>query len=104
MRNYAASPICPDCQQIPKRYQFDSRWLCGCEGRTWPRLRGTRGDPREHGKLTEANFHMTTDSLGDTQYLGSSGQTVWLYENGTWRSDPDTKYRDFDEYVTAMAA
>jgi hypothetical protein len=50
---------------------------------------------------------MRTDNLGDTCYFDSSGHVVWLYENGTWRSEPDTEHRDFDgylEHVTASAA
>jgi len=107
MRAYADSPVCPDCGQVPKRYQFDSRWLCGCEGRTWPRFLGRRGDPEEHAKLTDARFVMRADNLGDVCYVGPSHHIVWLYEDGTWRSEPDTEYRDLDNYlgnITASAA
>jgi hypothetical protein len=107
MRAYADSPVCPDCGQVPKRYQFDTRWVCGCDGRTWPRIHSGRGNREEHAKLTQARFVMKTDNLGDTWYVDSSGRTVWLYENSTWRSEPDTEYRDFDsylEYITVSAA
>jgi hypothetical protein len=104
MRAYADSPACPDCRQIPKRYRFDSRWKCGCEGRVWPRVYGKRGDPEEHDKLTKAHFQMTTDTVGDTYYVGPFSQIVWLYADGTWRSEPDTQYRDLDKYLKYLTA
>jgi len=42
---------------------------------------------------------MTTDTIGDTYYVGPLGHLVWLYENGTWRSEPDTEYRVLEEYL-----
>ena len=105
MRTYADSPRCPDCGHVPKRYIADSRWVCGCESRTWPQIRSRRGDPEEHDKLTKARFVMRTDNLGDTCYSHPSlHHTVWLYENETWRSEPDTEYRDFDAYLDRMIA
>lgn len=103
MRTYADSPICPDCGQVPKRYEFDSRWICGCEGRTWSQIHSGRGNPEEHANLTKAKFVMRTDNLGDTCYLHPSGRFVYLYENGTWRSDPDTVIRDLDRYLGQVA-
>lgn len=108
MRTYADSPRCPDCGRIPQRNLFDSRWTCGCEGREWPRLRSVRGCPEEHDKLTKARFVMQTDSLGDTCYCYPSTSNpkivVWLYENDTWRSEPDTAYPDFDNYLEQLPA
>lgn len=78
--------------------------MCGCEGRTWPRIRSTRGEPEEHAKLTAAKFVMRTDNQGDTCYFDSSGHTLYLYENGTWRTEPDTEYRDLDDYLERVAA
>ncbi len=104
MRTYADSPVCPDCGQVPKRYQSDERWVCGCEGRTWPRIHSRRGNPEEHDKLTKARFVMRTDNLGDTCYFHPSGHhTVYLYDNGTWRSEPDTAYRDLDGYLEQVS-
>jgi hypothetical protein len=104
MRAYADSPVCPDCGQVPKRYQFDSRWLCRCEGRTWPRIHSKRGNPEEHTKLTTAGFVMRTDTLGDACYSDSSGHVIYLYENDSWRSEPDTEYRDLDGYLERIIA
>jgi hypothetical protein len=103
MRTYVDSPVCPDCKQIPKRYEFDTRWLCGCEGREWPRIHSMRGTPEEHDKLTKARFIMRSDTFGDVCYCYPStsnpNTTIWLYENGTWRSEPDTVHRDLDSYL-----
>ena len=99
MRTYADSPVCPDCGQVPKRYQFDARCLCGCEGRTWPGIHSVRGDPEEHAKLTKAGFLTRTDSLGDTCYFDAAGHVIYLYEKGTWQSEPDTEHRDLDDYL-----
>jgi len=107
MRVYADKTVCPDCKQTPKRNRFDGRWQCGCEGRLWSTVHGGRGDPEEHTKLTMAHFQITSDTLGDTYYVGPFSHIAWLYEDGTWRSEPDTPHRDLDsylEYITASAA
>ena len=107
VRPYAQAPVCPDCKQIPRRNRFDERWQCRCNDRVWPSKHGSRGEPEEHAKLTKAHFQMTTDTLGDTYYVGPLGNTAWLYEDGTWRSDPDTEYHDLDKYlafITTSAA
>jgi hypothetical protein len=106
MRTYADSPVCPDCGQIPQRYEFDSRWLCKCEGRTWPALHSVRGNSEEHNKLTNARFIMRSDSLGDVRYCYPSTSNpkviIWLYDNNTWRSEPEATDRDLYSYLEQL--
>jgi len=52
-------------------------------------MHGKRGNPDEHAKLTEAGFQMTSDTIGDTYYVGPHNFLVWLFEDGTWRSYPE---------------
>jgi hypothetical protein len=47
---------------------------------------------------------MTTDTVGDTYYVGPFSQIVWLYADGKWRSEPDTQYRDLDKYLKYLTA
>lgn len=105
MRTYFTGTICPDCKQIPKRNAFDERWQCACEGKVWPRrVYGKRGTPKEHAELTDAGFHMTPNTLGDAYYVGLHGNIVWLFDDGTWRSDPDAQNESLHEYLKRIQA
>jgi hypothetical protein len=100
MRTYFSGTVCPKCKETPKRNRFDSRWQCACEGKVWSApVHGQRGAPEEHGQLTDAGFQMTTDTLGDTYYLGPSGHVVWLFNDGTWRVNPDAQHGTLEEYL-----
>jgi hypothetical protein len=73
--------------------------------KVWPRrVYGKRGTPEEHAELTDAGFHMTTDTLGDTYYVGLHGNIVWLFDDGTWRSHPDAQNESLDEYLKRTQA
>jgi hypothetical protein len=62
-------------------------------------MRGRRGDTIEHETLIKAGFQMTTDTIGDTYYVGLHRQIVWLFEDGTWRLEPDRQHSTLDEYL-----
>lgn len=105
MRTYFPGTTCPDCKQKPKRNALDQRWQCACEDKVWPRpAYGQRGTPEEHASLTDAAFQMTTDNLGDTYYVGLHGNTVWLFDDGTWRSHPDAQNESLDDYLKRIKA
>ncbi len=55
-------------------------------------------------ELTDAGFQMTTDTLGDTHYVGRIGNIVWRFDEGTWRSNPDVQNESLGEYVDRMKA
>jgi hypothetical protein len=91
--------VCLDCKQEPKRNRFDARWQCACEGKVWPPMRGQRGDVEEHAKLTDAGFQMTSDTIGDSYYVGPHAHIVWLFEDRTWKAYPDSQYDSLDRYL-----
>jgi hypothetical protein len=45
---------------------------------------------------------MTSDTIGDTYYVGPHSHIVWLYEDGTWRVEPDSQYESLDSYLEYM--
>lgn len=104
MRTYFAGIICTDCKQVPERNSGDSRWQCACDGKIWPRVYGQRGTAEEHARLVDTGFLMTTDSLGDTYYIGQHGNIVWLFDDGTWRVHPDSRHESLDEFLERIKA
>jgi hypothetical protein len=62
-------------------------------------MHGQRGNVEEHANLTDAGFHMTSDTIGDTYYVGQLGHIVWLFEDQTWKVEPAVQYDSLDEYL-----
>jgi hypothetical protein len=67
-------------------------------------MRGVRGKSEEHAKLTEAQFGLLSDTIGDSYYVGPYSRIVWLFDDGTWRSYPDSKHDDLDSYLEELKA
>jgi hypothetical protein len=60
---------------------------------------GQRGDAEEHAKLIDAGFQLTTDTLNDVYYFGPYSRIVWLYEDKTWKANPEPEDDDLDKYL-----
>src|SRR4051812_2353701 len=101
MRTYAELQ-CPKCGGTPKR-TFEGKLLCDCGG-SWVAERGERGKPEEHAQLINAGFVLTTDTNGDVYYVGPYIRIVWLFADGTWRSEPRSDQGALDEYLKDLRA